>query len=66
MKIGEVVQKAAIDNGISGVMALSEHCGLSYERTARVWRGETSAKVADVIQVLDSVGLVLKIVKSKG
>tara|TARA_R110002096_G_scaffold435936_1_gene664406 strand:- start:714 stop:911 length:198 start_codon:yes stop_codon:yes gene_type:complete len=61
MKIGEAVQKASIDNGIGGVVAMAEHCGLSYERTVRVWKGDHSAKIADVITVLGSVGLRLKI-----
>lgn len=61
MELSKAVQKAAIDNGITGVLAMAEHCGLSYERTVRVWKGETSAKIADVITVLSSVGLKLKI-----
>lgn len=65
MNIGEAVQKAAIDNGIGGVVAMAEHCGLSYERTVRVWKGDTSAKIADVITVLSSVGLTLRIESEK-
>jgi hypothetical protein len=61
MDIGEAVQKAAIDNRIGGVVAMAEHCGLSYERTVRVWKGDHSAKIADVITVLGSVGLTLRI-----
>lgn len=61
MNLSEAVQKAAIDNNVSGVVAMAEHCGLSYERTVRVWKGDTSAKIADVIKVLSSVGLKLKI-----
>jgi len=61
MKMGEAVQKAAIDNGINGVMEMSKHCGLSYERTVRVWKGDTSAKFADVFTILDSLGKKLAI-----
>lgn len=61
MDLSKAVQKAAIDNNIGGVVALSEHCKLSYERTVRVWKGEHTAKIADVIQVLSSVGLKLAI-----
>ena len=61
MQLSQAVQKAAIDSGISGVMAMAEHCGLSYEKTVRVWKGDTNAKIADVITVLGSVGLRLKI-----
>ncbi len=61
MNMKEAVQKAAIDNGINGVLEMATHCGLSYERTVRVWKGNTSAKVADVITVLSSLGMKLKI-----
>lgn len=61
MQIKEAVQKAAIDNNIKGVLQMAKHCGLSYERTVRVWKGDTSAKLADVITVLSSMGLQLKI-----
>ena len=40
---------------------MSVHCGLSYERTVRVWKGDNNAKIADVITVLSSVGLKLRI-----
>ena len=63
MNMSGAVQKAAIDNGIAGVVAMAEYCGLSYERTVRVWKGDNSAKIADVITVLSSVGLKLKIEK---
>ncbi len=59
MNIGEAVQKAAIDNKINGVVAMAAHCGLSYERTVRVWKNDHSAKICDVITVLKSVGLKL-------
>ena len=64
MELKEAVQKAAIDNGINGVLQMADHCGLSYERTVRVWKGDTSAKIADVITVISSVGLKLTIQKS--
>ena len=61
----EAVQKAAIDNGITGVLAMSKHCNLPYERTVRVWKGQTNAKIADVITVLSSLGLRLAIEKGE-
>ena len=63
MNISEAVQQAADDNGIGGVVAMAEQCKLSYERTVRVWKGDHSAKLADVITVLSSVGLRLCIEK---
>lgn len=61
MELKEAVQKAAIDNGIGGVLEMADHCGLSYERTVRVWKGQTNAKISDVMIVLKSVGLKLYI-----
>ena len=55
--LGRVFERfEQVDNGINGVLQMAEHCGLSYERTVRVWKGNTSAKVADVITVLSSLG----------
>jgi len=58
-ELATIVQKAAIDNNINGVMAMAEKCGLTYERTRRVWIGSKDSKLKDVDQVLDSLGLVL-------
>ncbi len=58
-KIKEVAAKSNID----GVMAMADCANLSYARTARVWKGDESAKVADVRQILNSIGYDLKIVK---
>jgi len=61
MNIKKAVRKAAIDNDISGVMEMVEHTGLSYARVFKVWNGDSSAKLADVVTVLGSLGLKLKI-----
>ncbi len=61
MNIKQAVRKAAIDNNISGVMEMVEHTGLSYARVFKVWNGDSSAKLADVVTVLSSLGLKLKI-----
>ena len=63
MNIKEAVQKAAIDNNINGILQLVEHCGIPYPRLVRIWKGDNSAKVADVITVLKSLGLKLTIEK---
>ena len=69
MELGDLiklkVQKAAKEQGIGGVLALAKHCDLSYERTVRVWKGDNSAKIADVIRVLNSVNLKLEITEVK-
>ena len=52
-----IVQNAAEDAGIKGVMELArlvkDEKGLSYERVSRVWGGSTTAKFSDVEDVLD-------------
>jgi hypothetical protein len=62
MKLKEIVRKAAIDKGVSGVMELAELCGLSYARTVKVWNGSQEVKIKDVITVLDSLGTKIKFV----
>lgn len=56
MDLKVAVRKAAIDNNIGGVMALKERCGLSYERTVRVWNGCKTAKFEDVEKIFNSLG----------
>ena len=65
MNIKEAVQKAAIDNGISGILAMVEHSGVPYPRLVRVWKGDNSAKVSDVITILSSLGLKLCVIEDK-
>ena len=65
MNIKQAVRKAAIDNDIDGVMAMCDHTGLTFARMYKVWNGDTSAKVADVITVLSSLGLRLTIGKGE-
>jgi hypothetical protein len=59
MNLKTAIRKAAVDNNISGVMALSKHCNLSYERTVRVWNGSKTAKFEDVENILESLGFKL-------
>jgi len=61
MKLEIEVKKAADAANISGVMHMSDHCGLSYERTRRVWEGHRNVSLADVRQVLKSIGYDLKV-----
>ena len=56
MNLKTSVRKAAVDNDIGGVMALSKHCDLSYERTVRVWNGSKTAKFEDVEKIFKSLG----------
>jgi len=56
MDLFSSVRIAAEFKGIYGVMNLRDHCGLSYERTRRVWVGDPSAKLKDISQVMESLG----------
>lgn len=60
MELMKAVRVAAENSGITGVMELTRHCGLSYERTRRIWEGDTTAKVADVQAVMESMGYTIK------
>jgi hypothetical protein len=62
MDLRTIVRKAAIDYGLNGVMDLTKHCGLSYERTVKVWGGSQECKLKDVIHVLNSLGKDVKYV----
>lgn len=61
-----IIQNAAEENNIKGVMKLSElvkkEKGLSYERVSRVWSGSTSAKLSDVADIADVLGLKIKFI----
>jgi GTP1/Obg family GTP-binding protein len=62
MDLRNIVRKTAVDYGINGVMDLKKHCGLSYERTVRVWNGSKEGKFKDVIHVLNSLDKDIEIV----
>lgn len=63
MDLKKAVRMAAVDAGVEGVMELKERCGLSYERTRRVWNGEPSSKIMDIEKVLNSLGRTVSYVK---
>ena len=65
MELINAVRMAAENSGITGVMELTRHCGLSYERTRRIWEGDTTAKVADVQTVMESLGYAITYRKVK-
>ena len=62
MDLKSIVRTAAVQKDIGGVMKLKEHCGLSYERTVRVWNGSQDAKLKDVVTIMSSLGKELKFV----
>lgn len=60
MDLFNAVREAAEENGIKGVMKLKDRCGLSYERTRRVWEGDKTAKIQDVSAVMYSLGYAIR------
>ena len=61
MDVSRVVQKGAVDAKVNGVLKLVEHCGIPYPRLVRMWKGDDSAKIADLKTVLKSLGLELDV-----
>ena len=55
-----IVHKAAKENGITGIMALTEVSPISYERTRKVWDGVTTAKISDYVDVMSALGYEIK------
>jgi len=64
-QLSKLVQDAAKEIGIEGVMAMTDISPLSYERTRKVWDGVKEAKIADYIAVMGVLGYKLKFI-SKG
>jgi len=64
MDLKSIVRTAAIQKDIGGVMLLTKHCGLSYERTVRVWNGSQEAKLKDVVTIMSSLGKELKFISA--
>jgi len=64
-QLSKLVQDAAKEIGIEGVMAMTDISPLSYERTRKVWDGVKEAKFADYIAVMGVLGYKLKFI-SKG
>ena len=61
-ELKRIIQDATEDKGISGVMALTELCDISYERVSRVYGGSVSAKLSDVAHVASVLGLKIKFI----
>ena len=63
MNLETEVKAAAKESGIDGVMEMAQKCKLSYPKTRRIWIGQENATIADVRQVLQSVGYDLTLTK---
>ncbi|MCP5076813.1 MAG: hypothetical protein GY951_01975 [Psychromonas sp.] len=57
-----LVRYAAKKRGITGVMALVEHCGMDYRKVVRVWNGDKGCKLSQAEDILNSLGYKLKAV----
>ncbi len=63
MDLKTIVRTAAVKKDINGVMDMAKACGLSYERTSRVWCGSKEAKLKDVETVLTTLDVEIKFIK---
>ncbi len=61
-ELKHIIQDAAEDKNIKGVMDLVGRCDISYERVSRVWSGSVSAKLCDVAHVAGVLGMKIKFV----
>tara|TARA_R110002096_G_C14048740_1_gene673073 strand:+ start:120 stop:332 length:213 start_codon:yes stop_codon:yes gene_type:complete len=55
-QLKNIVQQAAKEKGITGIMALAEVAPISYPRVRRVWDGLTDTKISDYIEVMKVLG----------
>lgn len=65
MNLEKQVKSAAKESDITGVLAMSKKCGLTYPKTRRIWEGGENASVEDVRAVLQSLGYDLAIVEAE-
>jgi len=62
-ELKRIIQEAAEDRGINGIMELTSLCDISYERVSRVFGGSVTAKLCDVAHVASVLGLKIKFVE---
>ena len=60
MVLSKVFAKAMVDKEVKGVKQLSELAGISYEKTVRIMKDQSSAKLVDVVAVANCLDLELK------
>jgi len=61
MELSKIVKKAMVDKDINGVMELVEKSGVSYSDVTKILKGNGSVKLVKVKEVLDFLGLKLKV-----
>ena len=59
MQVKTIIKKAMIDCDVVGAKALSERAGISYEKTLRLLKGDTSVRLKDAVTVAECLGLKL-------
>ena len=64
MELHKHIQKAMIDKDIKGPKQLSELSGISYEKTLRLLKGNTSIKLKDAMDTARALGLELKFIST--
>jgi DNA-binding phage protein len=62
MKLSKIFGKAMIDQDVKGIKQLAEIAGISYEKTIRIMKDQSSAKHVDILAVANCLGLKLKFV----
>lgn len=60
MVLSKIFAKAMVDKEVKGVKQLSELAGISYEKTSRIMKDQSSAKMVDVVAVARCLDLELK------
>ena len=65
VNLKDLVQQAAKEKGITGVMLLCQECKMDYRKAIKVWRGDKTAKLSHVEHVFNTLGYQLKVVKVK-
>ena len=59
MELKAIIRTAAAKNNIGGVMELTALVGISFHRVLKVWNGDTSAKLNDVMIVCNALNVKL-------
>ena len=62
MELSKIFAKAMVDKDIKGLKKLSEHAGISYEKTVRIMKDQPSAKMVDVAAIANCLDLKIKFV----
>ena len=62
-EISNMVKAAMESKGVTGIIKLSDHAGISRPKASKVFRGVKEAKFGDYVTALHSLGYDIKFVK---